>query len=138
MKQKKNAALMLSLLCAFGLLAGCGNQPTPTPVYVSSAAEAPTGFQAGVWEASDGTIYQFDSDGKSGRTMSGEFGVPFAYESDAESYTFHMGSVDNVNKATVTFDGQGERAEIVWEDGRTDTLVFVSHSTDEPSQTNQP
>ena len=135
------------LLAAVALcLAGCAQAadpevssavPVSSVVSVSSAASEPaavTGFKSGTW-VGDGVKYIFGEDGKSGRTMDAAdgTGVGFEYELATDgSCVFHMGSIDDITKATVAFSDGGNTAKITWEDGTGIILEFSG--TDTPAQ----
>lgn len=69
--------------------------------------------------------YFFDAYSGSTVSMENGTGVAFTYEMNGETVTFHMGSADDSTPATVLQSGDAV-IELKWEDGRTETLHFVS------------
>lgn len=138
--KKMNFIMTAVLLAAVALcLAGCAQAADPevssaTPVSsVASEPAAVTAFQSGTW-VGDGVKYIFGEDGKSGRTVDAAdgTGIGFEYELAADgSCVFHMGSVDDITKATVRFTDGGNTASITWEDGSGIVLKFSGADTSE-------
>lgn len=123
MKQIRYALAAVFLVAAVALTAGCAK----------SEAETAPRFKPGTWASASGVNYVFYEDGESGRNVNvaDGMGIAFAYEPDTDgNCVFHMGSVDDVTKATVVFAGGSEdRAAITWEDGSCIVLTFVSEDT---------
>ena len=120
MKKIMFAIMAVLMAAALVVTAGCGNA-------------AANGFRTGTWASAEGVNYVFYEDGKGGRNVSvaDGMGVGFEYElSRNGSCVFHMGSADDMTKATVEFIGGGDdTAAITWEDGSRMVLYFVSEDT---------
>ena len=62
-------------------------------------------------------------------------GLGFEYEATKDGYVFHIGAATDNTKATVVFSEYNgvadHKAEIKWEDGETEIIVFGSERTDD-------
>ena len=95
-----------------------------------SLLKQPQVFQAGTWlvQGKDTASYSFfDADGSSGWTPSLEtgMGLGFTYTVDGETVLFRMGSADSEVKGKLSVTDMSNAA-IIWEDGREETMRFVS------------
>ncbi|MBQ3817068.1 MAG: hypothetical protein II802_02205 [Clostridia bacterium] len=94
-------------------------------------------FKSGTWASTTGSNYVFYEDGKGGKiiNISENIGIGFEYEVTESGYVFHIGSADDNSTAQVEFsEYNGEsnnRADIIWEDGKTEVIVFGSDRTDD-------
>ena len=92
--------------------------------------ESTQAFRAGTWisQGEDAAFYYFfDADGVSGRTASLETGIGlgFCYEIDGENIVFRIGAEDAEIKGSLSIT-DADHAEIIWADGRKDSMTFVS------------
>ncbi len=99
-------------------LAACG----------AKTEEAAKPFKAGVWSVlKDGeevATYTFTENMKECAYDSAVSGVPFDYEIDGSTYIFHLGSADDVSKATAVFTDDNN-CTLTWEEpAREEVLRF--------------
>lgn len=129
----KKLCMLSAAILALALLAGCQSSQSQTPpqsAEPASSAPLPAyagpedSFRPGVWQG-EGMYYFFDAYSGSTVSMENGTGVAFTYEMNGETVTFHMGSADDSTPATVLQSGDAV-IELKWEDGRTETLHFVS------------
>ena len=122
------------------LLAACGNTgsdpsaPTQPPAASdNTTTETPSAlpdenaaFTPGAWLSDGGQYYFFDEGDTTGRTASLEdgTGVGFTYSMVGTEATFSMGGADNASSCTVNRDG--DTVTLVWVDGTTEKLTYVS------------
>ena len=136
------------LLTACSSTAGTNNTPSDdVPAVSSSSTEATTekepettptqdcsvvSFKTGTWYGY--RIYHFKSN-TSGATLDFDLGIGVAFEyeqtGDGE-YVFHMAAADDNTPASVVFSDDGTEAVITWDDGRVETLKYVSEEFLEP------
>lgn len=132
---KSRSPLLFAAAAALALLAGCqiAAAPARPPVNDAPAAADSTAapvFSAGTWlaKSKDGeTYYFFDPDGVSERTASQETGagLGFTYTVQDGRGTFSMGSADNTSACTLE-ETDAEHITIKWEDGREESLSYIS------------
>ena len=131
---KSRSPLLFAAAAALALLAGCQSaDPARPPVNDAPAAADSTAapvFSAGTWlaKSKDGeTYYFFDPDGVSGRTASQETGagLGFTYTVQDGRGTFSMGSANNTSACTLE-QTDAEHITIKWEDGREESLSYIS------------
>ena len=100
-------------------------EETTETTKATEAKKAITKFKAGQW-TSNGVVYVFDKDGKSGEIIDS---VGFFYEINKDgSAVFHMGSIDDETKATVKFTDE-ENATITWKTGGSVKLKYAGKYT---------
>ena len=140
MKKRYFAGIACLVISLTMLLAACGNtgshpsapeQPptasdhttTETP---SASSNEDVTFTPGTWLSDGGQYYFFDEGGTTGRTASLEdgTGVGFTYSLVGTEATFSMGAADNTSSCTVSRDG--DTVTLVWADGTTEKLTYVS------------
>lgn len=132
---KSRSPLLFAAAAALALLAGCQSAAAPArpPVNDAPAAADSTAapvFSAGTWlaKSKDGeTYYFFDPDSVSGRTASQETGagLGFTYTVQDGRGTFSMGSANNTS-ACILEQTDAEHITIKWEDGREESLSYIS------------
>ena len=131
------ASLAISLTM---LLTACGSTgsdtsaPTQPPAASGSTSGETTSalpnedaaFTPGTWLSDGGQYYFFDEGDTTGRTASLEdgTGVGFTYSLVGTEATFSMGAADNAASCTVSRDG--DTVTLVWADGTTEKLTYVS------------
>ena len=127
--------LAVLLVAVVALAAGCDKAPEQKTEPDSSTASEPvtvTTFKPGVWNSDADVQYIFYEDGKGGKTVSATdgMGLGFEYELAADgSCVFHMGSADQIDKATVEFT-DSDTATITWENGSKVFLQYVGKAAD--------
>lgn len=127
--------LMVSLSVAAGCSSNAPKEPTSNTQPAQNESKAPSSdqvqtFRAGTWLAKSkdtAAYYFFDADGVSGRTASLEtgMGVGFSYTVDGERIVFRMGSADAKQQGVLSITDD-TAAAITWEDGREESMTFVS------------
>lgn len=137
---KRISPILFAAAAMLMLLAGCRSsaEPVPPPEKNDTPAAEPASapaFQAGTWLAKSedaGTYYFFDADGSSGHTASQETGtgLGFTYTVQDGRGTFSMGSADNTSACTLE---QTDREHVIikWDDGREESLTYISEETSE-------
>ena len=131
------ASLAISLTM---LLTACGSTgsdtsaPTQPPAVSDSTSGETTSaspnedaaFTPGTWLSDGGQYYFFDEGDTTGRTASLEdgTGVGFTYSLVGTEATFSMGAADNAASCTVSRDG--DTVTLVWADGTSEKLTYVS------------
>lgn len=90
----------------------------------------PVSLKSGTWAASSESAYLFYENENSGvlADYSSDTELPFTFESDGAHYVFHMGEDEISKAADVEISDDGNTAVIVWEDGVTENLSFVSEN----------
>ena len=87
-------------------------------------------FTPGTWDGDCRYFFYAETDGAhtgSTRDFTMGIGVPFNYEQvSAGRYLFRIAAADNITPAAVVFSDDGTEAAVTWNDGRTETLRFVS------------
>ncbi len=87
-------------------------------------------FTPGTWDGDCRYFFYAETDGEhtgSTRDFTMGIGVPFNYEQvSAGRYLFRIAAADNITPAAVVFSDDGTEAAITWNDGRTETLRFIS------------
>lgn len=87
-------------------------------------------FTPGTWDGDCRYFFYAETDGEhtgSTRDFTMGIGVPFNYEQvSAGRYLFRIAAADNITPAAVVFSDDGTEAAVTWNDGRTETLRFVS------------
>ena len=140
MKKRYFAGIACLAISLTMLLAACGNtgsdpsapeQPpaasdhttTETP---SASSNEDVTFTPGTWLSDGGQYYFFDEGGTTGRTASLEdgTGVGFTYSIVGTEAAFSMGAADNTSSCAVSRDG--DTIALVWADGATEKLTYVS------------
>ena len=95
-----------------------------------TTAEITSDFLAGSWNAEGGVggrVFEFYSDGSSGKYNMNEsgLGLPFAYDLSNGTITFHFGAADT-DPESGAIDCTGENSFIIrWEDGNTEIFTRI-------------
>ena len=140
MKKRYFAGIACLAFSLTMLLAACGNTgsdpsapaqpPDASDNTITETPSAPpnenTAFTPGTWLSDGGQYYFFDAGGTTGRTASLEdgAGAGFTYSLVGTEATFSMGAADNASSCTVSRDG--DTVTLLWADGATEKLTYVS------------
>ena len=140
MKKRYFAGIACFALSLAMLLSACSNTASdpsapdhPPAGSVSTSVEPPSAspdedaaFTPGTWLSDGGQYYFFDEGDTTGRTASLEdgTGIGFTYSIAGAEAAFSIGSADNASSCTVSRDG--DTVTLLWADGTTEKLTYVS------------
>ena len=140
MKKRHIAGIACLAASLMMLLAACGSSGSdssasaqPPAASGSASAETPSAsptedaaFTPGTWLSDGGQYYFFDEGGATGRTASLEdgTGVGFTYSMTGTEASFSLGAADNTSSCTVSRNG--DTVTLLWADGATEKLTYVS------------